>query len=213
MTSTYTTKLSSTTIQIRDEVENLSASPAEMQLLYHVNFGVPLLDAGASVVGPFKTVVPRNDHAAKDITSWTSYRAAEPGFEEQVYFADLHADGDGRTRTLLKDAHGTQGVSLVYSTRQLPCFSLWKNTTSEADGCVTGLEPGTNYPNPRSHEGKEGRVVKLAAGGKTVFDLTMEIHATVEDVSRAEKAAMEIAAGKKPTLQDRPLKGWCAGIE
>jgi hypothetical protein len=213
MTSTYTTRLGSTTIAIRDEIENLSASPAEMQLLYHVNFGVPLLDAGASVVGPFKTVVPRNDHAAKDIESWTSYRAAEPGFEEQVYFADLNAGAAGQTRTLLKNAHGTQGVSLVYNTKQLPCFSLWKNTTSEADGCVTGLEPGTNYPNPRSHEGKEGRVVKLAGGGKTAFDLTMEIHANAEEVTRAERAAMDIAGGKKPTLLDRPLKGWCAGVE
>jgi hypothetical protein len=213
MTSTYTTKLGSTTIQIRDEIENLSASPAEIQMLYHINFGVPLLDAGASIAGPFKTVVPRNDHAAKDIKAWSSYRAAEPGFEEQVYFADLHAGGDGRTRALLKNAHGTQGVSLVYNTKELPCFSLWKNTTSEADGCVTGLEPGTNYPNPRSHEGKEGRVVKLAGGGKASFELTMEIHATPDDVSNAEKSVSAIAAGRKPAIHDRPLKGWCAGVE
>ena len=39
---------------------------------------------GASLVGPFKTVVPRNAHAAESIKSWTSYQAAEPGFEEQV---------------------------------------------------------------------------------------------------------------------------------
>jgi hypothetical protein len=213
MTSTYTMKLGSTTMAIRDEIENLSASPAEMQMLYHVNFGVPLLDAGASLVGPFKTVVPRNDHAAEDLKSWSSYRAAEPGFEEQVYFTDLHADGDGRTRTLLKNAHGTQGVSLVYNTKQLPCFSLWKNTTSEADGCVTGLEPGTNYPNPRSHEGKEGRVVKLAGGGKTSFDVTMEIHSTADEVSTAEQAAITIAAGRKPTMHERPLAGWCAGVD
>ena len=213
MTSTYTTRLGSTTIAISDVIENLSASPAEMQLLYHVNFGVPLLDAGASVVGPFKTVVPRNDHAAKDLKSWNSYRAAEPGFEEQVYFADLWADGDDCTRTLLKNAHGTQGVSLYYDTRQLPCFSLWKNTTSEADGCVTGLEPGTNYPNPRSHEGKEGRVVKLAGGGKTSFELVMEILPTANEVAETEKVIAHVAAGRKPTLHDRPLTGWCAGVE
>jgi galactose mutarotase-like enzyme len=213
MTSTYTTRLGSTTIAVRDEIENLSASPAEMQMLYHVNFGVPLLDAGASVVGTFKNVVPRNDHAAKDIKSWNSYRAAEPGFEEQVYFADLWPDGDDCTRTLLKNAHGTQGVSLYYNTRQLPCFSLWKNTTSEADGCVTGLEPGTNYPNPRSHEGKERRVVKLAGGEKTSFELVMEILPTANDVAAIEKEIARVAAGRKPELHQRPLKGWCAGVE
>jgi hypothetical protein len=213
MTSTYTTKVGSTTIHVRDEIENLSASPAEMQLLYHVNFGVPLLDAGASLVGPFKTVVPRNAHAAESIKSWTSYQAAVPGFEEQVYFADLHGDKDNRTRTLLKNAHGTQGVSLVYSTKELPCFSLWKNTTSEADGCVTGLEPGTNYPNPRSYEGKQGRVVKLAGGAKASFDLDLEIHGTAEAVAAAEKTATAIAAGRKTTVRDQPQPGWCAGVE
>ncbi len=213
MTSTFTTKIGSHSIRIHDTVENLSASPAEMQLLYHVNFGVPLLDAGARVVGPFKTVVPRNDHAAAGMESWDSYQAAEPGFEEQVYLTDLYGDEAGQTRTLLKNAHGTQGVSLLYNIRELPCFSLWKNTTSEADGCVTGLEPGTNYPNPRSHEGKAGRVVKLAEGAKTSFQLTLELHATADEVSAAAKAATALAAGRERTLKQTPQPGWCAGVE
>ena len=77
---------------------------------------------------------------------------------------------------------------------------------------MTGIEPGTNYPNPRSHEGEQGRVVKLAGGSKTSFDLTMEIHPTADDVASAEKAATAIAGGRKPMMHERPLKGWCAGL-
>lgn len=210
LTSTYTTRLGSTTIQIRDEIENLSTKPAEAQLLYHVNFGLPLLDAGSQVVGPFKTVVPRNAHAASGVKGWNSFQAPEPNYEEQVYFTDLHADKDGRTRTLLKNAHGTQGISLVYNVRQLPCFSLWKNTVGETDGYVTGLEPATNYPNPRSFEARHNRVMKLDPGGRTTFDLAMEIHPTADDVKQAEQAALAIAAGQKPTIHDEPLPEWCA---
>jgi hypothetical protein len=213
MTSTYTVRLGSTAIRVHDEIENFSASPAEMQLLYHVNFGVPLLDAGARIVGPFQTVVPRNAHAASSIESWDSYQAPEPGFEEQVYFTDLYAGEDGRTRVLLKNAHGTQGVSLVYDVRELPCFSLWKNTTSVADGCVTGLEPATNYPNPRSFEGKQGRTVKLAAGAKTSFGLVLDIHATAGEVKQAEDAINEISKNKKRKLHDKPQTNWCFGSE
>ena len=36
----------------------------EFQLLYHVNFGVPLLEPGATVVAPIKTLVPRTEEAA-----------------------------------------------------------------------------------------------------------------------------------------------------
>jgi hypothetical protein len=210
MTSTLTTKFGSSSFTIRDEVENFSASPTTMQMLYHVNFGLPLLDGGSRVVLPAKTVVPRNAHAASGIKTWDSYAAPEPGFEEMVYFFDLHANADGTTRTLLKNAHATRGVSLVFNTQQLPCFTVWKNTTGASDGYVTGLEPGTNYPNPRSFETAKKRVVNLAGGAKQVFDLTMEIHATPAEVASAEAAVAKIQAGRAPQIRTEPQAEWCA---
>ena len=210
MTTTITTKFNSTAFTVHDEIENLSATPAEMQMLYHVNFGVPLLDGGSRVVAPVKTLVPRNAHAAGGVANWDSYSAPQAGFEEMVYFFDLHASADGATRTLLKNAHATRGVSLVFNTKQLPCFSLWKDTAAVEDGYVTGLEPGTNFPNPRSYEGEQGRVVKLAAGGTQSFDLTLEIHTSEKEVAAAEKAVAAIAAGRAPKIFDAPKPGWCA---
>lgn len=210
MTSTVTTKLGSSSLTIRDEIENFSASPATMQMLYHVNFGLPLLDGGSRVVVPAKTVVPRNAHAASGIGSWDSYAAPQPGYEEMVYFFDLHADGDGQTRALLKNAHSTRGASLVFNKKQLPCFTVWKNTTGEPDGYVTGLEPGTNFPNPRSFETEKKRVVKLGPGQKQTFDLTMEFHGSAEEVAAAEGAATKIATGRQPQVMDKPLPDWCA---
>lgn len=210
LVTTYTTKLGSSTIQICDEVENLSDKPAEIQLLYHINFGAPLLDAGARVVGPFKTVVPRNAHAAQGIGTWDHYEAAQANFQEQVYLTQLHADAAGNTRTLLTNAGGTQGVSVLFNTQQLPCFTLWKNTAGDADGCVTGLEPGTNYPNPRSFEGKHGRLVALPPGGRTRFDLALEMHATADEVSMAQQAALALSGNAKPQLHAQPQPEWCA---
>ena len=62
--STVRTKLGSQSIDVEDQITNLAASPAEVQLLYHVNFGQPLLDAGSQVIVPAREVVPRNQHAA-----------------------------------------------------------------------------------------------------------------------------------------------------
>lgn len=210
MTSTITTKFNSTSFTVHDEIENFSAGPAEIQMLYHINFGLPLLDAGSRVVVPAKTVIPRNARAASGVKTWDSYAAPEPAWEEMVYFLELNADAAGQTRTLLKNAHGTRGVSLVYSKQQLPWFSLWKNTTAAADGYVTGLEPGTNFPNPRSFEGEQGRVVKLAPGGKHVFDVTLEIHTEGAEVKAAETAVAKIQAGKEPKIFTEPQPGWCA---
>jgi hypothetical protein len=210
MVTQYTTRFNDSSITIHDEIENFSSSPAEMQMLYHANFGLPLLDGGSRVVCPAKTVVPRNERAAIGVRTWDSYPAPEAGFEEMVYFLELHAGDEGWTRALLKNAHGTQGVSLVFNKRQLPCFSLWKNTTAEGDGYVTGLEPGTNFPNPRSYEGEQGRVVKIAGGKRAAFLVTLEVHATAKEVSEAEAAVQKIRAGRDPQVWDKPQPGWCA---
>ena len=46
---------------------NLSGNPAEMQMLYHINFGTPILDPGAKVVAPVEAIVPRDPRAAEGI--------------------------------------------------------------------------------------------------------------------------------------------------
>jgi hypothetical protein len=208
MTTSVTTKVGEPGFRVRDQILNLSQSPAEMQLLYHVNFGQPLLDAGAKVVVPARTVVPRNPRAAEGIRAWDSYPAEQPGFAEQVYFLQLLGDSNHMTEVLLKNAHSTRGVGLRFNTQQLPCFTIWKNSTAAADGCVTGLEPGTNFPNPRSYEGEKGRIVKLPAGGSTGFDLQLLAHGDPESVSRAEQVIAGLQQGAPPKVFDQPQPDW-----
>jgi hypothetical protein len=210
MTTTITTKFGSSSFTVHDEIDNFSSLPATMQMLYHINFGWPLLEAGARVVAPVKTLVPRTPHAASGIKQWDSYAAPQPGFEEMVYFFELNADGDGTTRTMIKNAHSTRGVSLVFNKQQLPWFTLWKDTAGQPDGYVTGLEPGTNFPNPRTFETAKERVIKLAPGQKQEFDVTVEVHGSPAEVSSAEAAVAKIQAGRQPKIFDQPQVDWCA---
>ena len=205
-----TTRFGEKAFHIRDVVQNLSASPAAIQMLYHTNFGQPLLDAGAQLVAPVQTIVPRNDHAATGISTWNSYPAAEAGYEEQVYFLQLVADSDGATRMMLKNAHGTRGVSLQHNISTLPCFTVWKNTTATEDGYVTGLEPGTNFPNPRTYEGEQSRVVKLAGGGRVTYDFGLGVHPTADAVAKEERVIAALQGDVKPRVFDAPQEGWCA---
>ncbi len=210
MTSTLITRPGEPGFRIRDEIENLSDIAGEFQLLYHVNFGLPLLDGGSQVVVAAEQVVPRNAHAAEGIKTWNHYSAPQPGFEEQVYFLKLRSGHDGRTQTLLKNAHSTQGASLLFKTEELPCFSVWKDTAGEHDGYVTGLEPGTNFPNPRSFEKQHGRVVPLQPGEKVVRELELQFHTSAEEVAAAETAIRNLSGGKDPKILAAPLPAWCA---
>lgn len=210
MRTTITTRVGEAGFRVRDEVVNLSQSPAEMQLLYHINFGHPLLDGGSRIVAPATVVVPRNSRAAEGVSNWDSCSAEQPGFAEQVYFLELARDAQDKTQVLLKNAHGTRGVSLRFNAKQLPYFTLWKNTTSAADGYVTGLEPGTNFPNPRSYEGANGRVVKLAPGATAVFDLQLAVHAGASETVAAEQEVTKLRQGISAQVFSQPRPGWCS---
>ncbi len=54
LTATIRTQVGSSALTVSDEITNLSAEPGELELLYHINFGLPLLTPGAKVVVPVK---------------------------------------------------------------------------------------------------------------------------------------------------------------
>ncbi len=148
----------SNTLVVRDEFVNLKEQPVEIQILYHWNFGPPFLGPGSRFVAPIKSVTPRDARAQEGIGQHDLYGAPEPGSTEQVYYHELHAGsaGDPRTLAMLRNQAGDKGVVLRFRNDQLPAFTLWKNTGGLRDGYVTGLEPGTNYPErPAVREGPQ----------------------------------------------------------
>lgn len=192
--STVQTVAGSNRLTVIDEITNLRGVPGEFELLYHTNMGGPFLEENARLVVPVLEVAPRDAHAATGIDSYNVYTGPVAGYVEQVYWMDLAADTHGRTQALLRNAHGDKGISLRFNKSQLPCFTLWKNTQAEADGYVTGLEPGTNYPNLKTFEREKGRVIKLAPGASYVAKLEIAVHSTAQDVMSVEQ---EIAALQK----------------
>ena len=145
--TTYTTHFGTSRIAWHDEVENFGGSAAKMQMLYHTNIGQPQLDAGSTIVAPLDWVAPGNaDTVAMGTANWDRYTAPNDRFRQQVYQFGMLTDEHGGTFVLLKNSTGSSGVQLCFNARQLPCFSLWRNLVPAADGYVTGIEPGTNFP-------------------------------------------------------------------
>jgi hypothetical protein len=186
LVSTFTTTAGSNSFSIIDEVHNLQGTPAELELLYHTNFGKPLLEAGARLVAPILEMAPRDAHAAADIDTYDVYLGPTAGYVEQCYFFDLAADEEGKTRILLRNRAGDRGLSMRYEKQQLPWFTQWKCTQTEADGYVTGIEPGTNFPNLKTVERDRGRVVVLPPGKTYQVRIDFEIHGTSESVAATE---------------------------
>jgi len=193
------------TFQISDTITNRSAIEQEFGILYHGNYGYPLMEEGAKFIGPARQVTPINDHAAKDVSNYNLYRGPKAGFPEQVYCLRMWADENDRTRVMLRNAAGDKAVSMAYSVKELPFFTLWKNPVADEDGYVTGLEPGTGFPRNRSIERKFGRVPKLAPHQSRSFTIDFRLHAGKDSVGTAEDDIARIWAGRKTKIDKTPL--------
>ena len=71
---------------------------------------------------------------------------------------------------------------------------------------MTGLEPGTNYPNPKPFEKARGRVVTLRPGAEYAAEMTLEVLTTRAAVAAAEAEVSEIQAKIDLTIHKRPVE-------
>jgi hypothetical protein len=205
--TTIRTAPGSNALTVRDEYVNLRESPSEMQVLYHWNFGTPILEEGARVVVPIKTVLPRDKRAQEGMDHFDTYIAPRAGYAEQVYFFELHGDGkDGRTVALLRNRAGDKGVALRYSLAALPAFTVWKNTAGLKEGYVTGLEPSTSYPNARPFEAARKRILTIPPGGSHVVETTLEVLDTADGVKAVETEVRALQAKGSPTVHAGPVE-------
>ena len=182
----------STELQIRDTLRNRTSYDKEFQLIYHTNFGPPLLEAGSTfLVDPNARVAPFNAAAASELATWQMYKPPTAGYGETVYCVTPSKDRTGASLVALVDSKATRGVALRYDSETLPAFNLWKNTDTLLEGYVTGLEPGTNFAYTRATERQAGRVKMLKPNEEVTFSLdwrflrtAAEVEATRQEIER-----------------------------
>ncbi len=109
-------------INLAESITNLRASDQEYQIIYHTNFGTPLLEAGSKVVVAAAQVTPMNDQAAKGVDAFDTYQAPTLGFIEEVYLVEPFSDSKGTTAAVLHNAAKTRRSTdaLVDFTSSLP---------------------------------------------------------------------------------------------
>lgn len=206
--STLTTAVNSCQFEITDTVHNLGSQTAEVEILYHCNIGRPFLGEGSTLHMAASEVAPRNDRAAEGISMWNLFEAPNVGFAEQVYFTKAVGDSRGWGLAVLADAESECAVAIRFDTSTMPWFVLWKNTQAEADGYVTGLEPGSSFPNLRSVERREGRVIRLPGGESATFRLSMEIAGNRKEVRRLLDEVTDLQVAHARTVHAKPKTQW-----
>lgn len=207
LSTSITTEPHANWIRIHDVVENFGGTKAELQLLYHCNYGRPFLEEGARLLLPIKRVAPRDSRASEGMEgdSLLSFRRPEAGFVEQVYFFEPLAGADGWTKVVLEDKDGDKAVSISFNVEELPYFTLWKNTASLEEGYVTGLEPATNFPNHKAFERSQGRVLILKPKERYEAKIILGVHIGREEVLKLEEDVRKIQGLMEPKVFQNPI--------
>ncbi|MFO0918187.1 MAG: aldose 1-epimerase family protein [Planctomycetaceae bacterium] len=208
LVSTLRTAAGSNRVAIIDDVTNLGARPAPLAMLYHINVGEPFLAAGSTVNVPSRDIAPRDAQAAASKLPWSQYAGPVAGFAEEVFFFAPLSDADGWCTTLLKTAANDAAFAVRFRTDSLPWFTLWKNTQGLEEGYVTGLEPGTGFPNYGSIERGHGRQPVLAPGQTIRFEMELIVADNSQDLARLQAAAAECQGTIPQTVHSSPLTQW-----
>ena len=190
---------------INDRLTNNGDYPKEYQALYHSNFGPPLMEKDAKFAAPVREVSPFNDYAGKLLSTWQTYQDRTKDFDEVVYNVFPYGDENGNTLTMVHNAAGTLGASIAYNVNALPAFSLWKNMDTDAQGYVTGMEPGTSFSYNRKYQRDLKLVPTIGPKEHRDFILTYSLLDGKDKVDAALKRIDNIQNGRKTTVRETPL--------
>lgn len=193
------------TFALHDQLTNNADYENEYQVIYHSNFGTPILEEGAMVSAPVKQISPFNDYAKAGLKTWQTYLAPTKGFDEMVFNIVPIADAKGDTLAVLHNKAGDMGVAVGYNVKQLPVLTVWKNTDTKKQGYVTGLEPGTSYAYNTKYQRPLGLVPKIQPGETKTFDLTYTMLRNKADTDKALAQVKAIQGSEKTELREQPL--------
>ena len=203
----------SSRVTVADTVINRQAVPAELELLYHCNFGPPFLTGGSRVAVPYHAMAPRDERAADGLGDSPDSAQAQAatclaptaGYVEQCYFFRPAAlPGDGASLAALIAPDFRRAAVVRFDRRQLPCLTLWKNTAATGQGYVIGIEPATNYPNTRAVERAAGRVVSLEPEARYEAQIMLEVALGEDEVAGVAAAIGQIHDTASGTTHLRP---------
>ena len=152
----------SETLEITDTLENCGTRAEDYCLLYHINVGYPMLDAGAELLDDAGEIIPRTPWAAEHLAERKKIGAPVDNEEEMCYFLRLKTP-----RVTLKNAALGKQFTLEWSQETLPHFVEWKSMAS--GDYALGLEPCTTELDERFS------FATIEKGEKRLFSLKLSV--------------------------------------
>ena len=167
----FTLESESDKLRIRDIVTNQSFETQPVMLIYHINFGYPMLDAGAKAYFSAGKVTPRSDFAAEGFSNYFEMEEPGVGRDEQCYY-HTEQPGDEGFAMLHNEEKGIAAI-IRFDARVLPFMCQWK--CMRAGEYALGLEPTTSGVVNRSEARELGNLTYLEPGESREYNVSIEL--------------------------------------
>jgi hypothetical protein len=171
---TISSTLGAAAIKICDVVTNRANIPSLLKLLYHCNFGWPLVDEGAEILYNGKCTSFGRDGDNKIFNKKHNYKKIPApleihrGLGESCAFIDVKPDKNGICTTGILNSKIGIAAMIKFRKKQLPYLTNWQHFGPGE--YVTALEPGTNLPFDQGE-----KKIFLKPGQSKTFELEFEI--------------------------------------
>jgi galactose mutarotase-like enzyme len=176
---TISSTLGQADLRIHDEITNRGNTPAPHMMLYHCNFGWPLVDTGTDIIWKGKRQSCDSDMDRSIFNNDNEFRKCpapldtHAGVGEACAFIDTAADSNGLCQCGLHNAKLGLTFELRFNKEQLPWLTNWQHWGKGE--YVTALEPGTNPPVGQAKARQQNELMHIAPGQSVQYDLEMFI--------------------------------------
>lgn len=150
------------TIFIDDQIENCGFSEEPFMMLYHMNFGWPLVNENSFISPVDHRVTPQGEVAAAGLKQWDKMQLPTAGFAEEVFYHDIPADADGMVAISLNNPDEKIRLTIACNKAELPYFAEWKQMGQGE--YVLGLEPANCVPENQNTNRQKGILRTIAPG-------------------------------------------------
>jgi hypothetical protein len=162
---------------IEDIVENIGHLPSPLMIVYHINIGFPILDAGSLLLESEANVVPRDEEASRGFKHFHEFFEPVPDYNEQVFFHNIKADKEGNSNIGIVnekfDNGNGLGIWLKFNKNNLPNLIQWKSLRCGEYAC--GIEPSNCLTFGRKEIRERKELVYLNPGEKKDFRLEFNV--------------------------------------
>lgn len=161
-------------IIIRDEVRNMGFQRCPHMILYHFNFGFPLLSEATRILVKNTRVTARD--AETSLAEADEWQAPAASYSERVYYHQLNGNSEVEILNSQFPVHPGSApvkVSLNWSADTLPKLVQWK--MPGAGIYVLGIEPSNCWVDGRRGERERGNLVYLEPGESVKYEIRLNI--------------------------------------